>query len=91
MLYSEKNIEIWNFHIIAFCFYSQFVQCPNFFGIGFVYEFVLIAIDLEKNSIALHLDSYSDGTHSLQRNEDPSVNKWCNAKFIQICSYEETN
>ncbi len=23
-------------NIIAFCFYSQFVQCPNFFGIGFV-------------------------------------------------------
>jgi len=29
MLYSKYNIEIWNFHIIAFCFYSQFVQCPN--------------------------------------------------------------
>ncbi len=41
MLYSESNIEIWNFHIIAFCFYSQYVQCPNFFGIGFVlYLFV---------------------------------------------------
>ncbi len=24
------------FVIIAFLFYSQFVQCPNFFGIGFV-------------------------------------------------------
>jgi len=37
MLYSKYNIEIWNVHIIAFCFYSQFVQCPNFYGIGFVY------------------------------------------------------
>ncbi len=23
--------------------------------------------------------------------EDPLVNKWCNAKFIQICPYTETN
>jgi len=37
MLYSKYNIDIWNFHIIAFCFYSQFVQCPNFYGIGFVH------------------------------------------------------
>jgi len=36
MLYYKYNIEIWNFHIIAFWFYSQFVQCPNFYGIGFV-------------------------------------------------------
>jgi len=36
MLYSKYNIEIWNVHIIAFCFYSKFVQCPNFYGIGFV-------------------------------------------------------
>ncbi len=44
MLYSEYNIEIWNFHIIAFCFYSQFVQCPNFFGIGFVCVCVCVYI-----------------------------------------------
>ncbi len=30
------------------------------------------------------LNSHSDGTHSLQ-------SKWCNAKFLQICSDEETN
>ncbi len=29
------------------------------------------------------LDSHSDGTHSL-----PSVSKWFNATFIQICSHE---
>ncbi len=23
--------------------------------------------------------------------EDPLVSKWCNAKFLQICSHEETN
>ncbi len=23
--------------------------------------------------------------------EDPLVNKWCNAKFLKICSDEETN
>ncbi len=39
MLHSEIYIEIWNVHIIAFCFYSQFVQCPNFFGIGFVSKY----------------------------------------------------
>ncbi len=38
------QIEIWNFHIIAFCFYSQFVQCPNFFGIGFVYMYMYICV-----------------------------------------------
>ncbi len=32
------------------------------------------------------LDSHSDGTHSLQR-----IYKWCNAKFLKICSNEETN
>ncbi len=35
------------------------------------------------------LDSHSDGTHSLQ-SEDPSVSKWY-AKFLQICSDEESN
>ncbi len=33
------------------------------------------------------LDSYSDGTHSLQRIN--LVRKWCNVKFIQICSDED--
>ncbi len=23
--------------------------------------------------------------------DDPVVSKWCNAKFLQICSHEETN
>ncbi len=31
----------------------------------------------------------SDGTHSLQGIH--LVSKWCNAKFVQICSNEETN
>ncbi len=34
------------------------------------------------------LKSHSDGTHSLQ---SELVSKLCNAKFIQICSDEETN
>jgi len=42
MLYSKYNIEIWNFHIIAICFYSQFVQCPNFYGIGFVHKWPIL-------------------------------------------------
>ncbi len=33
----NKILKFETSHIIAFCFYSQFVQCPNFFGIGFVY------------------------------------------------------
>ncbi len=35
------------------------------------------------------LDSYSDGTIPFR--EDPFVSKWCKAKFLQICSDEETN
>ncbi len=34
------------------------------------------------------LDSYSDGTIPFR--EDPFVSKWCKAKFLQICSDEET-
>ncbi len=30
--------------------------------------------------------SYADGTHSLQR-----IHWWASAKFLQICSDEETN
>ncbi len=37
----------------------------------------------------LRFDSQSDGTHSLQ--EDQLLSKWCNAKFLQICSDEDTN
>ncbi len=33
------------------------------------------------------LDSDSDPFNA----EDPLVSKWCNAKFLQICSSEETN
>ncbi len=34
------------------------------------------------------LDSHSDGTHSLLRS---LVSKWCNAKFLQIYSEDETS
>ncbi len=35
------------------------------------------------------LDSHSDGTYLIA--EEPLVSKGCNAKFLQICSDEETN
>ncbi len=40
VIYVVFWIKYWNLklpHHYTFCFYSQFVQCPNFFGIGFVY------------------------------------------------------
>ncbi len=51
---------MWNFHIIAFCFYSQFVQCPNFFGIRFVDACNKIVIYLQIEMYLLILFNYTE-------------------------------
>ncbi len=38
-----------------------------------------------------HIDLILMAPIHYYRSEDPSVSKWCNAKFLQICSNEETN
>ncbi len=39
---------MWNFHITAFCFYSQFVQCPNFLESGLYIEIIKITTTCNK-------------------------------------------
>ncbi len=52
----------------------------------FIYESCGLLVD-DRDVFISCLDSHSDGTHSLQR----MLTKWCNDKFLQIYSDEETN